>query len=96
MYCGRPQGHKVVTFTYSPSGIKKAIICHLVDLLEVVLHVEPRHGGRHLKHDGVGRTLVMGFLRVEQLHPEVGQVHTQLRVAPAVQWVTENCIMLTI
>ena len=80
----------MVTFTYSPSGIKKAIICHLVDLLEVVLHVEPRHGGRHLKHDRVGRLLVTHLLRVEQLHPEVGQVDAQLRVAPAVQRVTEN------
>ena len=30
------------------------------------------------------------LVRVEQLHPEVGQEDAQLRVAPAVQRVTEN------
>ena len=69
---------------------KNQAINHLVDLLEVVLDVEPRHGGRHLKRDAVRRQLVMRLLRVEQLHPEVGQVDAQLRVAPAVQRVTEN------
>ena len=66
---------------------------HLVNLFEVVLDVELCHGRRHLERDAVRRRSDVGFLGVEQLHPEVGQVDAQLRVAPPVQRVTREWII---
>ena len=66
---------------------------YLVNLLKVVLDVELRHGRRNLERDAVRRRSDFGFLGVEQLHPEVGQVDAQLRVAPPVQRVTEEWII---